>query len=610
MDFEMNMGEGDNTCVDSVVDSSIETQCSVPVIDDNSIDNGNNAKTADEQADADEDRDGHSEVKGWDVPSLEEQQKLNESLLATSSYTMKLYFLAKIPRPAEDDIKSQIRHADLQLNQKTQTRESVKAALRMKQADRTKLVQKLKCARDEERSCRDAIQSKFKELEVSKAPLESIRNALSVHEIDKKIHDMQYRIEHEHFTVREQKQMLSDIKQLKVSRTQLPAGPQSQLSELLEQKKQIQEGNKKLKHELDALKKKLFQAERSIEAIKKELLLLDEAAEKLDAERNAANDACQKAYEDLRPLKKQNYEKHIEFYQNKSDIEAAKRFASASDIDELDKLCKTQVERILNMWNKNEEFRKDYMKNSKRIDLKCLVENVNGKSVVTDSQEESLPPKNYYENGRRGDGITHYSHSHEEVNSGQDSFGRNKTQKNVTAPQNSGQKLPKQVQEAELETESELQTVVEEEEEDLVKREEEAAKEREKRREEQMAKAKEAEQRKARLAQNAKAKADARAQKSAERKQKEQQKRANKKIAPAMASMDTADRASLKETKPTVNITRAQKKKRRVPEKSNLRPRITPARKTYGKENQRWLWTLLPSGVLCFFLLFYLYLIL
>eukprot|EP01018_Ginkgo_biloba_P032158 Gb_21139 [translate_table: standard] len=556
-----------------------------------------------------------------------------------------VYCLVKIPRHVDNKIKAQIRLAQLQLNEKTERRDFIRAALQMKRASREKILNRLRTARYEERVLRDAIKSKRQEMEPVQLTLNKMKNATSVEGVDEKIFNMEYRIEHESMPLREEKQLLWEIKQLKLSRDQLcaSAGPHAELQEAFDQEDKIQERSKLLAQEIDSLRKQIIQAENNTKVIEKDFIALNDALKQVQSQWNAADAVRQEAYEALRALKRQEYERNNDFFQNRGDIQAAKQYALARDREALDEFCSNQVERIMEMWNKNAEFRIDYMKDNERSTLKRL-ETLDGRSLGPDEEpplltnySDDLDPspapqvKPSASSTRPGkeDGSTTATQQSNDVESktnGQHSPSSEvAVSKNISVGKSrkSQRELPDPVHKIES-FETSPVSVKKEEEEDLAKKEEEAAKMKERRRLEEMTKAKEAEERKRRLAEKAHAKALARAQKEAERKEKERQKRANKKAAAAAATSANTTARDVVSSSDNVQVNTSQDRKSsviEVEEKPTTQKSVTSQRKKLVSQKtkpksvflsakkgrkglQTWMWILL-GVVLCLSLLIF-----
>lgn len=548
----------------------------------------------------------------------------------------KLPCLVKIPRHLDNKIRTQIRLAQMHLDEKTQIRDFIKAGIQMKRSNKEQMIERLRAARQEERAFREAIKSKRQEMEPVQLTLNRVKNATSVEEFDEKIYQMQYRIEHESMPLREEKQLLRDMKVMKLNRDQLSAitGSHSELEEAFHHIDKIQERSKLLGQELDNLKKQAFQAERNVQGIQKEFVALNSDLRQLQDEWNDADSVRQEAYEALKALKKQEYERNIEFHQTRSNIQSARQYALSGQREALDKLCSNQVERIMEIWNKNVEFRKEYVKDNERSILKRLG-TLDGRSLGPD--EEPPLPTNYSDDidpsllsqGKPSASsirsapevqpltmaIPQQSNQMELETNGQQSLS---SQVAVPERKAAGKSKKSQPQLSRLILEIESFEVSPEpskvKEEDLAKKEEEAAKMKEKIREGEMRKAKEAEERKKRQAERANAKAVARAQREAERKEKEKQKKANKKAAAAAAAATATNTAgndtplpsdkvessasrdikssSVEGKEATPETQKPAKPQRRKSVSQNAKPKIPfPAPPKKGRKGlQTWMW--------------------
>lgn len=551
----------------------------------------------------------------------------------------KLPCLVKIPRHLDNKIRTQIRLAQMHLDEKTQTRDFFKAAIQMKRSNKEQMIERLRAARQEERAFREAIKSKRQEMEPVQLTLNRVKNATSVEEFDEKIYQMQYRIEHESMPLREEKQLLRDMKVMKLHRDQLCAitGSHSELQEAFEHIDKIQERSKLLGQELDLLKKQAFLAEKNVQAIEKEFGALNSDLRQLQDQWNDADSVRQEAYEALKALKKQEYERNIEFHQTRSNIQSARQYALSGQREALDKLCSNQVGRIMEIWNKNVEFRKEYVKDNERSILKRLG-TLDGRSLGPD--EEPPLPTNYSDDidpsllsqGKPSASsirstpevqpltmaIPQQSNQMELETNGQQSLSSQVAvpeRKAAGKSKKSQPQLPRLILEIEsFEVSPEPSKVKEE---DLAKREEEAAKMKEKIREGEMKKAKEAEDRKKRQAERANAKALARAQREAERKEKEKQKKANKKAAAAAAAATATNTAgndtplpsdkvessasrdikscSVEGKGATPETQKPAKPQRRKSVSQNAKPKIPfPAPPKKGRKGlQTWMWIIL-----------------
>ncbi|KAJ4976617.1 hypothetical protein NE237_001723 [Protea cynaroides] len=178
------------------------------------------------------------------------------------------HFLIKIPRYVDYKFKEQIRLAQLQVEERTQ--DAIRATIQMKR-----------------------------------------ETSISIDDINDRIHNMEHMIQHETMPLKEEKQLIREIKQLKLLREQLSSqmGRQDEHQQTSDQRDRSEERFKLLKQELDSLRKNLLQAEKITKAAKDKYLDENEKLRKLQSQFKAADDLREEAYAHLQSLKKELYEK-------------------------------------------------------------------------------------------------------------------------------------------------------------------------------------------------------------------------------------------------------------------------------------------------------------
>ncbi|XP_077216201.1 uncharacterized protein LOC143850820 [Tasmannia lanceolata] len=478
-------------------------------------------------------------------------------------------FLIRIPRYSDDKIREQIKLAQLQVDEKTQSRDSIRVAVQLKKATCNEYREKLEAAKLEERAARDAFNVKRQEIDSVQALINKMKNATSIEEIDERIQNMEHKIGHETMPLKEEKQLIREIKQLKHAREQLCAnmGTQTEIQEAFDQRDSIEERFKLLKKEMDSLRNEVLRTESITKAAKKKYYEELDIVRELQAQYNSADDCRQEAYAQLQSLKKQLYEKNKYFRMYKEDEKAAASYASAGDKDSLQSLCSNQVEKIMELWNKNDEFRNEYIKHNVFSTVRRL-KTLDGRSLGPDEEPPMLrnPAMEKIDSARLTSAkinaaLSSSSDTMKEKSIAEppqkvdlkptvDTAQKNPSAKSKKTPKPSGETGSATVSSrVETEEEIEKETKRREEEEELVRKEKELARKeeelrkqeaeiklKEQRRLEEKSKAKEAEERKRRNAEKAKTRAELRAQREAELKEKEREKRARKKEKKTMAT--------------------------------------------------------------------------
>ncbi|GLT35310.1 hypothetical protein SLA2020_097770 [Shorea laevis] len=453
------------------------------------------------------------------------------------------FYLVKVPRYDDENLKEQIRQAQLRVDERTESRDVIRAEIQKKRATCKELSDNFEDALSQERAARELLKSKRQEID-------SLQSAISIEDIDGRIRNMEHRIQHETLPLKEEKQLIREIKQLKQTRENLSSnmGRQDGVQQTSEQKDQIEGRLKSLKKEADLLRDNFLKAEAFTKAARKKWSEENEKLSKLHSEFKSADSIRQEAYADLQSLRKQSYEKNKYFWQYRDDAKAAYDLAFKRDIAALEKLCASQVEKNMDILNKNDEYRKDYFRCNVRSTLRRL-KTLDGRSIGPD-EEPPVIPHVVNERVAKDSALsisTPEGETREKVEPAEAEKVKGKPVMKTAVEKNPAAK-PKALKSASpangMETASvrdEIQEPTEEEqkktkeEEELsrkaeeLRKKEEEAKLMEQRRLEEKAKAKEALERKKRNAEKALARAVLRAQKEAEQKEKEREKKARKK---------------------------------------------------------------------------------
>ncbi|XP_077254169.1 uncharacterized protein LOC143893097 [Tasmannia lanceolata] len=561
-------------------------------------------------------------------------------------------FIIRIPRFSDDKIRAQIKLAQSQVDEKTQSRDSIRVAMNLKKATRNECRDNFEAAKLKERAARDAVTVKHREIDSVQSIINKMKNATSIEEIDERIHNMQHMIEHETMHLKEEKKLIHEIKQLKQYRKQLCAsmGAQTEIQEAFNQRDSIEERFKLLKKEMDSLRMEVLRTEIVTKAAKKKYYEECDNVSALQAQVKSADDRRQEAYAELWSLKKQLYERNKYFRIYKEDQQAAARYPLAGDKEALQSLCSNQVEKIMELWNKNDEFRNEYVKHNMISTVRRL-KTLDGRSLGPDEEppvlrnpaegkidsvcltsekiNAALPPslETLQERGSAD------PPQKADLKPTVDTAPKNRMAKSKKTPTLSstetGSTIVSSRVDAKEETEKEIKRRKEEDElaskekelarkeeklarnEEELKKQEAAAKLKEQRRLEEIAKAKEAEERKRRNAEKAKARAELRAQKEAEIKEKEREKKERKKeMKKAAATLsnkgdndtdkivsENAQEPEIKE-KPSTTMKKKSVKSAAAAKQTKATPLPLPLRNRRKKRMQPWMWALVIAVII------------
>ncbi|CAH1446553.1 unnamed protein product [Lactuca virosa] len=229
----------------------------------------------------------------------------------------------RVPRFDDEELKEQIKNAQLQLDEKIRCRYAIWAEIQENRAILKADNEALKNAYLEVTAAKKLRKSKRSDLESILHLMKQVRKA---EDID---NSHMHKVEH--------------------------------MIEIQNQKKKIKELLNNIAEEVDSLKDSVLKAEVAALVIGK---IYDEEYEKgkeLRARFHVAEEVCQQAYTHLYSLKKRLYDKKKLFYMYKEDATAARNCASGGDKVALHHPCVNQVEKIMEESNSNEEFRKDYI---------------------------------------------------------------------------------------------------------------------------------------------------------------------------------------------------------------------------------------------------------
>ncbi|VAI33907.1 unnamed protein product [Triticum turgidum subsp. durum] len=483
------------------------------------------------------------------------------------------FFIVKVPKLAGDDVWAKVQDAQVHLDRLTQERDAINARKKKQKAAFDEYREKLEAARKEETEARAAHAGKRNVLDGVRSTIGKLNQATSVEEIDELIVRKQRTMEHETISLKEEKLFIKEINDLKAQRKQACSnmGSEAEMSEAFHQKDHIHEQHKTLKKEADLLFKNLKSLEENRKKIQKSFEDERAALRKLNDDLYAANELRQQAYEKWVELRGEPGKKNKYFFMYKKDRDAAGKLLSSGDIDGLQSYCNNQVEGFMEMWNKDDDFRRLYVEANQISTLRRLATH-DGRSLGPDEEPPVIPSNNYSRRPNNQSQLTVSSpnvpittkEAAPEKSTAvvvpveEDSFpvlpptqthkqakpkaaGSGSSQKEITpAPAPAPEVVDvKQIEKekARLAEEMELARKAEElarKEEEL--REQRAAAEKEQLRLEQIAKAKEAEERKKKKAEKAQERAEFKARKEAEMKEKKKAKK-SKKVGTAPADL-------------------------------------------------------------------------
>ncbi|KAL6493320.1 hypothetical protein OROGR_033079 [Orobanche gracilis] len=191
------------------------------------------------------------------------------------------------------------------------------------------------------------------------------------------IRKKEHMIQHETLYLKQEKQLIREIEQLEHFREELLANfdSQDEIKQSFEQRNEAEERLRILREELDSLKGIVARAEAAAVEAGKQHDSENKKIKELQAKSRAANDARQAAYVQLQGLRKKLMIKNKHFFNYKDSASAANSYSFTGNKKGLYSLCMDQIEKLMELWNTNNEFRQDYVKcNESRAELKAQKE--------------------------------------------------------------------------------------------------------------------------------------------------------------------------------------------------------------------------------------------
>ncbi|CAH9127089.1 unnamed protein product [Cuscuta epithymum] len=446
-------------------------------------------------------------------------------------------FLIKMPKFYDEMLKEQIRLAQLYVDEMTQSRDAIWQEIKKKRENCQHYGVEFEAAKTEERAARKQIRSKRAEIENLQIAINRVKNAISIEDIDARICSMEHMIHHESLPLIEENNLIREIKQLKQLRDQLSSniGSCVEVQQALDNRAQIEDNLKNLKSELHILKNKVSEVEAVVVAVSLKYEEESKTHKELRDQYKAANELRQAARGNLQNLRKALFEKNKHFRMYKDDSITASKLAASKDTEALHHLCANQVEKFMDLWNGDEEFRKEYVRSNMRSTIRRFG-TLDGRSLDPDeSPLVLLPVYDVAERTRKLGSKTLEVDlvSPNEARNPTVKVAGNETEDQETVKCNlenvdtgSGWDGRKDDKAEDVQTKEELELAWKEE---GLRKLEIAVRLKEQRRLEEIIKAKEALERKKRNAEKAQLRAELRAQKEAEQKEKEREKRLRKK---------------------------------------------------------------------------------
>ncbi|KAK4373972.1 hypothetical protein RND71_004649 [Anisodus tanguticus] len=542
------------------------------------------------------------------------------------------FYIVRYRRYEDPKLKPKFDQAEEELQKMNKERSQIIEKLRAKRAERSGLIGQRQSVSAENQEFWTVIDGKRKEMEPLQDALGKLRGprkagreggfslCSSEEELDKFIKSLQYRIQHESIPLTEEKQILREIKRLEGTRGEVREhmAMRAQIQDSMGEKETIQKQVKLISGNLDGVRKEQ-------QAVKAKLTVLDDKLDvntsqikSLDEELKEVTKKRDKAFVHVQELRNQREEGNAPFYQNFALLQKAKQLADKKDVEALEQLTLTEVDRFISLWSGSKPFRDDYERRiltsldirqlsrdgrMRNPDEKPLAQTVSQSEIV--EKTNARPPKE------------------ESVLPAQ----KVNKEKNVKQTKDASSKATESTTKKYIfDVEEEIHGL----EKKLKSKEPDEAKLREMKREEEIAKNRQAMERKKKLAEKAAAKAAIKAQKEAERKKLKEiiliilpfelEKKAKKKGGASVTCQDSteeptetaAEVAEEEKVEEKVETSVAPKRKEKTVRHRPIRAKGTEIPKTILKRKKAmnyWLWAAPAALVVPLLLVAYTYLL-
>ncbi|KAJ8747439.1 hypothetical protein K2173_007537 [Erythroxylum novogranatense] len=329
---------------------------------------------------------GINEIEGYQNSVCSQECAINDTsdgnTAAAEVGKRPFYYMIRVPRSDDLDLKEQIKIAQSEVDVKTKSRDAIWYS------------DSLAAVLQQEKAARILLKGKRKEIDTFQSVINRVNSAVSIEDIDGRIRNMERMIQHETLPLKDEKKFIREIKQLKQLREQIASnmGTRDEVEQAINQKDQIEERLKILRKQVDSLRKNLFKAEAATRAANKKDVDEHNQLTELHAQFRVADVKRQKAYAQLRSLKKQLYEKNNFFWKYKDDATTTNDLAFKGRKEELQRNCINQAETFMELWNKNDEFRKEYVRCNLRSTIRRL-QTLDGRSLRPNEEPPVIPNK-------------------------------------------------------------------------------------------------------------------------------------------------------------------------------------------------------------------------
>ncbi|KAK9674461.1 hypothetical protein RND81_12G234200 [Saponaria officinalis] len=277
-------------------------------------------------------------------------------------------------RPYDDPkLKSEMDLLDKDIQKKITQISQIYDEINPKRAEKEELHAILSTLGEEKSQYQEFIDQKRKEMKPLQDALGDLRGpgrekgvaiCSSEEELNGIIRSMEYRIQHESVSLKEEKQILREIKEFEATRPKVVANAamRAKVQESMGQKEAIQDQVKLLGTDLDGVRKQKAAVQAKRDQLHAQVNVLKDQIAKLYTDVKVLKEKKQASLEAMQELRKKRDAGNTDYYKNRTIISNVKDLAAKKDVKALEELVNTEVENFMSQWNGNKAFRNNYEK--------------------------------------------------------------------------------------------------------------------------------------------------------------------------------------------------------------------------------------------------------
>uniref|UniRef100_A0A803N250 Proton pump-interactor 1 n=2 Tax=Chenopodium quinoa TaxID=63459 RepID=A0A803N250_CHEQI len=271
-------------------------------------------------------------------------------------------------------VKAELEQIEKEIRKKNERLNQLFEDLKVKNVEKSELYDELNAFKDEGSQYRAFINEKREEMKPLQSALGSLRGSggekgygicSSEEELNQRIRSFEYRMQHETMSLKEEKQLMKEIKELEATRPKVIANSamRAKIQESMGQKEALQDQVKLLGTDLDGVRKQQAEIKAKKDRLSPQLSTVKKQIEAIKAELDKVKDQKNKALLTVKEIKASQNEANQDFFDNRRVISTANEIAmNRRDVKAVEELYNTEVEKFMSQWNSSKTFRADYEK--------------------------------------------------------------------------------------------------------------------------------------------------------------------------------------------------------------------------------------------------------